>query len=112
VARHDLSVSSDAAASRAYYAAFYAASALFALQGRSFAKHTALEAAVHRDLVRPGAWPTELGRGFSRLMQLRSRGDYGAERHVSPAEAEEAIRIAEDILRHVAGAHPNEFLDS
>jgi uncharacterized protein (UPF0332 family) len=32
----------DAAASRAYYAAFYAVSALFALQGKTFTKHRAL----------------------------------------------------------------------
>jgi uncharacterized protein (UPF0332 family) len=42
----------NAAASRAYYAAFYAASALFALQGKTFTKHRALETAIHRDLVR------------------------------------------------------------
>lgn len=40
----------DAASSRAYYAAFYAVSALFANEKRSFRKHTELEAAVHRDL--------------------------------------------------------------
>ena len=54
VSRHCLSVSPDAAASRAYYAAFYAVSALLALGGRTFKKHSALEAAVHRDLVKPG----------------------------------------------------------
>ena len=46
----------DGAASRAYYAAFHAVTALFALEGRIFAKHSALEAAVHRDLVKPGRW--------------------------------------------------------
>lgn len=35
-AQADLSVSYDAAASRAYYAAFYAASVLFALERRDF----------------------------------------------------------------------------
>jgi len=109
VARHDLAVSPDATASRAYYAAFYAASALFALEGKTFAKHSAVEAAVHRDLVQPGTWPTDLGRGYSRLAQLRARSDYGGSRHVSPGEAEEAVRIAADILRAVAGSHPHEF---
>ena len=52
-----IGVDPDSAASRAYYAAFYAVSALFALEGRSFNKHTALESAVHRDLVRTGKWP-------------------------------------------------------
>ena len=55
----------DGAASRAYYAAFHAVSALFALEGRIFAKHSAIEAAVHRDLVKTGRWPSALGREFS-----------------------------------------------
>lgn len=44
----------DSAVSRAYYAAFHAVTALFALEGRTFTKHSALEAAVHRDLVKGG----------------------------------------------------------
>jgi uncharacterized protein (UPF0332 family) len=48
----------DGAASRAYYAAFHAVTALFALDGRIFTKHAALEAAVHRDLVKAGKWGT------------------------------------------------------
>ena len=54
-------VDPDGAASRAYYAAFYAVSALFALQGKTFTRHAALEAAVHRDLVKTGIWPDDLG---------------------------------------------------
>jgi uncharacterized protein (UPF0332 family) len=50
-ARRDLPADPDAAASRAYYAAFYAVSALFAAEGKSFRKHSAVETAVHRDLV-------------------------------------------------------------
>jgi len=108
-ARHVLSVSADAAASRAYYAAFYAVSALFALQGRKFSKHSALEAAVHRDLVRPGTWPVELGQRFSDLVAARKAGDYGEDVRVSNEEAAQSIAAAEDILRAVARAHPEQF---
>ena len=109
VAKHDLPLSADAAASRAYYAAFYAASARFAIEGKIFSKHSAVEAAVHRDLVQPGVWTAELGRGYSRLAQLRARGDYGGSRHVSAEDAAQAVRIADDILRAVAAAYPEEF---
>ena len=61
VARHDVELSPDAAASRAYYAAFYGVSAHFTMEGRSFTKHSAVEAAVHRDLVRAGIWPKKEG---------------------------------------------------
>ena len=47
----------DGAASRAYYAAFHAVTALFSLEGRIFTKHSAVEAAVHRDLVKAGSGP-------------------------------------------------------
>ena len=102
VAKRDLSLSPDAAASRAYYAAFYAVSALFALDEKSFTKHSAVEAAVHRELVRAGKWPADEGATYSRLFHRRSRADYGAERHVSSEGAEDSIAGAERILRLVA----------
>ena len=109
VAENDLDLSPDAAASRAYYSAFYAASAHFALGGRSFARHSALEAAVHRGLVKAGIWDTDMGRGYSRLAQLRTRGDYGGGRHVSREEGAEAIRIASRILSKISDAHPGDL---
>ena len=108
-ARHDLPVSADAAASRAYYAAFYAVSAHFALQDRTFKKHTTLEAAVHRDLVRAGLWPKDLGEGFSRLVKLRYKGDYDTTERVVAADADRAIQIASRILKAVADANPAAF---
>lgn len=53
----------DASASRAYYAAFFAVRALFALEQRTFRKHTEVEAAVHRDLVPHSALPERLDPG-------------------------------------------------
>ena len=110
VAHHDLTVSPDAAASRAYYAAFNAVSAYFLLDDVSFSRHSAVEAAAHRELVKTGAWTAALGRGYSRLVQLRSRGDYGGGKHVLSDEAEEAIRIATDILASVADLAPDAFV--
>lgn len=51
-ARALVETDADGAASRAYYAAFYAVSALFSVEGKAFTKHTAVAAAVHRDLVK------------------------------------------------------------
>lgn len=91
----------DASASRAYYAAFFAVSALFAVGGRSFRKHREVEIAVHRDLVKAGKWSTELGAAFSWLSSLRQTGDYGGGQHVSTDEAKEAVSRAERILEAV-----------
>ena len=54
VAEKILPVDPNSAVSRAYYAAFYAVSARFARDGKLFSRHSAVEAAVHRDLVKPG----------------------------------------------------------
>jgi len=96
----------DGAASRAYYSAFYAASALFALEGKTFTKHTALAAAVHRDLVRTGRWPSELGEAFSWLLRIRQTGDYGQDLRVKPEEARVAAEKASLILEAVRKAMP------
>lgn len=92
----------DAAASRAYYAAFYAVSALFAKEDRFFSRHRAVEAAVHRDLVREGRWSQTLGKAYSSLRRLRSIGDYGTSQHVSARDAAGAVKNAEMILEAVA----------
>jgi uncharacterized protein (UPF0332 family) len=105
-ARADLGVNADAAASRAYYAGFYAVSALFAQEGREFAKHTAVHAAVHRDLVKAGRWPSSLGEDYSFLLRLRETGDYGGAEHVTVDEAKDSLAGAERILDAVSRAHP------
>lgn len=99
----------DSAASRAYYAVFHALTALFALEGRTFAKHSALEAAVHRDLVKTGTWPTELGRDFTFCLDLRSVSDYGTEVRVDANQAADAIAAAHRILLAVQDALPVNF---
>ena len=102
VARATLSMDPDAAASRAYYAAFYAVSAMFALEEKWFKRHMAVESAVHRDLVQAGKWPPEVGQAYSRLLERRATGDYGVEKHVSAESASDSIAWAERMLRLVA----------
>jgi uncharacterized protein (UPF0332 family) len=91
----------DATANRAYYAAFYAVSALFALENKRFSKHSAVAAALHRDLVNTGRWEKERGAEYSFLLQLRDKGDYGGDKHVSLKEAEKAVKAAQNIIRSI-----------
>lgn len=99
-------VSGDDAASRAYYAAFHGVSALFAARGHHFSKHTAIRAAIHRDLVHTGEWPEELGEAFDALWELRDIGDYGVDIHVSSEDANLVIDNARWILEAVSRSHP------
>jgi uncharacterized protein (UPF0332 family) len=108
-ARRELEFDPDTCASRAYYAAFHAVSAFLALQGQDFTKHSGVEAAVHRDLVRTGLWPQELGADYSRLLVLRHTGDYGGSQLVSLEDARGAVEAAERILRKVSEDRPGEF---
>jgi uncharacterized protein (UPF0332 family) len=104
-----MEVSTDAAASRAYYAAFYAVSALFAADGITFRRHSALAVAVHRELVRSGRWSAELGASYMKLFELRQTGDYGGGMHVSAEDAREGVEVAKAILAAVSREQPVQF---
>jgi uncharacterized protein (UPF0332 family) len=91
----------DFAASRAYYAAFYAASALIVNDGLDSSKHSGVIAIIHRDFVRTGKLDKEHGKNLNWLFELRSVGDYGIVMHVTEDDCAQAIRIAEHFIQVV-----------
>jgi uncharacterized protein (UPF0332 family) len=100
-ARALLGIDPDSAASRAYYTAFHAVSALFCSEGKTFSKHSAVLAAVHRDLVNTDRWSKELGADYSSLQVTRQVGDYGGGVHVTEQDAVSALEAAERIIEAV-----------
>ncbi len=104
-----LEESPDNSASRSYYAAFHAVSALFLLEGRSFTSHKELWIAFHREMIRSGRWPQEFSDYLRELRADRETGDYGGAAHVSPQGAGEAYQAAMAILEAVNEERPNEF---
>jgi len=106
-ARKNIEIDETTACNRAYYAAFYALSALFALEGKRFKRHTGLEAGVHRELVTTGRWSKELGTTYSELHMRRTASDYDLEAVISTEEAEDAVRKAERIVEAVRVACPS-----
>jgi uncharacterized protein (UPF0332 family) len=82
----------DFAASRAYYAAFYAATAILLSEGLELSKHSAVIASIHQRFVRTGKLSKEQGKNLNWLFELRSVGDYGGIAHVSRQQVEQAIR--------------------
>jgi len=88
----------DFAASRAYYAAFYAATAVLLSEDLELSKHSAVIAAIHQHFVKTEKLSKEQGKALNWLFELRSIGDYGGTAHVSRQEVEQAIRAAEDFL--------------
>lgn len=88
----------DFAASRAYYGAFYAASALLLSEGLDLSKHSGVIAAIHQRFVKTGKLDKEQGKALNWLFELRNIGDYGVNERVSKQETEEAIRAAESFV--------------
>ena len=91
----------DFAASRAYYAAFYAATAVLLDEGLEFSKHSGVIASIHQRLVKTGKLDKEKGKELNWLFELRNVGDYGVTIHVSQQDAERAVQVAENFLRAI-----------
>ena len=66
----------NAYVNRLYYACFYAVSALLLTKGFSTSKHGYLRSLFHRECVKTGHLPEELGRFFDLLFDSRQAGDY------------------------------------
>lgn len=86
------------AASRAYYAMFYAAEALLLGKGLAFSKHGAVHAAFGKEFVKSGLLPADLHRSLIRGLEVRSAADYGRASAVTDQEMEQQIRNAEAFL--------------
>lgn len=63
-------------ASRAYYAAFHAVSAVLAEKGLSFSSHAQLLGAFNREFVKTGVFPSDTFRKIQRLLEDRQVADY------------------------------------
>jgi len=88
-------------ASRAYYAVFYAASALLLSRGFEFSKHSGVIAAIHQKFVKTGELDKQLGKDLNWLFELRGVGDYGETLHVSSKDAQEALNSAQTFMSAV-----------
>jgi uncharacterized protein (UPF0332 family) len=66
----------DFAASRAYFAMFYAAEALLAAKGLEFSSHSAVIGAFGREYAKPGLLDPKLHRHLIAMQEARLNGDY------------------------------------
>ena len=88
----------DVSASRAYYASFYAASALLLNEGLDTGKHSGVIGLIHQHFVKNGRLNKEQGKNLNWLFELRSVGDYGVSLHVTQQDAQRAVDIAEEFF--------------
>jgi len=91
------------AASRAYYAMFYATEALLAAGGESYSKHSAVIAAFGRRYAATGVLPAHLHGYLRTAFDRRMVGDYSHEEDITRQEAAELINHAQEFVAAVEG---------
>jgi uncharacterized protein (UPF0332 family) len=72
-----------------------------------FTKHTAVRAALHRDLIQCGDLSADLGRDYDFLLDLRETADYGGVAEASRVSATKAIEKARVLLAALEPLLPN-----
>ena len=100
-AREMLNVANDnlgashysSACNRAYYAVFYAASALLYSKEMSYGKHSAVLAAFRQHFIKTGEFDKKWSATYEFAMSSRHIGDYELHRHI---EEDRAVRIVSD----------------
>ncbi|MBS3968325.1 MAG: HEPN domain-containing protein [Truepera sp.] len=87
--------------SRAYYAMFYAATALLLERGLSFKRHSAVIAAFGREFAKDDEVWREHHAHLVRAEELRKEGDYDLYSRIDVAEIAELLRWTEAFLQAI-----------
>jgi uncharacterized protein (UPF0332 family) len=99
-ARRELVAGAHAfAVNRAYYALFYAVSALLLQEGHRFKKHSGVRAAFNREIIRTGCIERKFGDLYNQLFDDRNAGDYIAFTKFDAAYVQEKVDACEEFLR-------------
>lgn len=91
----------DFAASRAYYAMFYAAQALLLRRGLSFSSHAAVIGAFGKEFAKPGILDPKFHRYLIDAQDMRNLGDYGIGTGVAADDTQEVLNWAHEFLAAV-----------
>lgn len=98
-ARRDLAAGAYALAiNRAYYALFYAVSALLLEKGHRFKKHGGVRAAFNQHLIKTGRLNRKHGDLYNELFDKRLEGDYLAFARFDAPYVQEKIDACEEFV--------------
>ena len=89
------------AVNRAYYALFYAVSALLFEEGHTFRKHSGVRAAFNREIVKGGRVSRKNGELYNRLFRDRQKGDCVSFAEFNPEYVERLLQGCEAFLADV-----------
>ena len=91
----------DFAASRAYYAMFYAIEALLLSTDLCFSKHSAVISAFGKEFIKTGLLDVRFHRSVMDAFDVRNAGDYGSMHAVSEKKTRQIITEAGELLEAV-----------
>jgi uncharacterized protein (UPF0332 family) len=91
----------DFAAGRAYYAMFYAAEALLAVDGLRYRKHSAVHSAFGERYVSGGVMDARYHRWLLDAFDKRIAGDYDIEYALSPADVVKMVEQSKEFIAAV-----------
>lgn len=89
------------AVSRAYYAMFYATTALLGSRGLWRSKHQGVVTAFGEHFVKPGLVELRYGRMLHDAFEARLDSDYAPHPDLNEASAKELVAKAEDFVRRI-----------
>lgn len=91
------------AVNRSFYAALGAARSVLILEGANPETHDGVVTMLSLRLIKPGLLPVEVLKQFKLLLSRRTDVDYGDFDTINPADAQEAVRVAEELIRVIDG---------
>lgn len=91
----------SSACNRAYYAVFYAASALLAAKRMAFGKHSAVMAAFRQNFVKTGEIDVKWSRIYERILSHRQSGDYDIHISIEKEQAVTDLKDAQEFVKDV-----------
>lgn len=92
----------DFAASRAYYAMFYAAEAALLENGESYSKHAGVISGFYQQFVATGKLSQELHQNLHNAFEDRAQADYAFLDPFPESEAAQLLQTAAQFLEQVA----------
>lgn len=91
----------NAYVNRLYYACFYAVSALLLTRDLSTSKHGYLRALMHREFVKTGLIPKNLGTHFDLLFDNRHKGDYDDFVRFKAEDVADWLKPTKEFIDHI-----------
>jgi len=91
----------DSASSRAYYSVFHMMEACLLTKGLTYSKHSAVISAFNLHFIKPGVFLHLFYRNIEKLFKDRQIGDYEVESNIDEYDAQENIKIAEEMVNSI-----------